>query len=174
MNPTARPASFAGHQRLLPITAELVRQQASEAQDNPRRRVILSFHSSDDEPLHRMLNAIQPGSYIRPHRHLTPPKDEALLVLAGSVGFVPFSEEGQPDADNLLLIDPAKGVLGVDFRAGLWHTLIALEPDTVIYEVKPGPWSAATDKEFAPWAPAPDTEDAERYLHTLEELFQDP
>ncbi|MGD8861079.1 MAG: hypothetical protein PVI30_13820 [Myxococcales bacterium] len=31
---------------------------------------------------------------------------------------------------------------------------MALEPDTLIYEVKPGPWSAATDKSFAPWAPA--------------------
>ena len=93
MTSEPKPASFAGHQSVLPITAELVRQKAADALSNPRRRVILSLHSSDDEPLHRMLNAIQPGSYVRPHRHLTPPKDEGVVVLSGSVGFVPFADD---------------------------------------------------------------------------------
>jgi hypothetical protein len=39
-------------------------------------------------------------------------------------------------------------------QPGIYHGFVALEPDTLIYEVKPGPWSAATDKSFAPWAPA--------------------
>jgi len=33
---------------------------------------------------------------------------------------------------------------------GQYHTLAALKPDTVIYEVKAGPYNDSTDKSFAP------------------------
>ena len=43
---------------------------------------------------------------------------------------------------------------GIDVAPGIWHTVCALTGVAVIYEVKPGPWAPATDKEFAQWAPA--------------------
>lgn len=42
---------------------------------------------------------------------------------------------------------------GVDVAPGVWHTVIALSDRVVCYEVKPGPWEPASDKEFASWAP---------------------
>jgi len=49
-----------------------------------------------------MLNSIQPGSYLRPHRHLDPPKDEAFVLLKGSAGFVIFdAEQGLKKKDKL-------------------------------------------------------------------------
>ena len=43
-----------------------------------------------------MLNAIQPGSYIRPHRHLDPPKSESLILLQGMLGYVSFQTTARP------------------------------------------------------------------------------
>jgi hypothetical protein len=47
--------------------------------------------------LHRMLNAIEPGSYIRPHRHQSPPKPESIIVLSGSLALVKFGGDGASD-----------------------------------------------------------------------------
>jgi hypothetical protein len=67
---------------------------------------------------------------------------------------------------------PTKGALALDCRGGVWHTFFALEPGTVIFEVKPGPYEMATDKEFALWAPAENAADAPSYLAKLEEIFR--
>jgi hypothetical protein len=61
----------------------------------------------------------------------------------------------------------------VDCREGVWHTFFALEPDTVVFEVKAGPHDAATDKEAAPWAPDENSPDAAAYLQHLRKLFSE-
>ena len=43
--------------------------------------------------------------------------------------------------------------VGIDIRPGVWHTMVVLSAHAICYEVKPGPYSAPTDKEFASWAP---------------------
>ena len=68
-------------------------------------------------------------------------------------------------------IETAESALGVDLRAGVWHTFVILKPDTVVYEVKSGPFAPTSDKDFAPWAPRPDAPDAEKYLSDLVGLF---
>jgi hypothetical protein len=49
----------------------------------------------------------------------------------------------------------------------VYHSFIVLEPDTVIYEVKSGPYVTSTDKSFAPWAPAEGTPEAQVYMEQL-------
>lgn len=135
---------------------------------SPRKRIILPFHRTLDDPLHRMLNAIQPGSYVHPHRHLSTPKSEAWIVLRGELLFVSFDDDGRVDQSAVLA--PGGAHFGVDLVPGRYHTIVALEPDTVIYEVKSGPYTKDADKAFAPWAPAEGTPEAEVYLAELEEL----
>ena len=141
------------HEAVAFIDRDLVQRKAYDAGRSPRRRDIHVFHRGDEDPLQRMLNAIQPGSYIRPHRHLDPPKSESVILLQGMLGHVSFRDDGTPEDDSFLLLDLDRGVLGCDIRPGVWHTIFALVPDTVIFEVKPGPYSPANDKDFAPWAP---------------------
>jgi cupin fold WbuC family metalloprotein len=112
-----------------------------------------------------MLNAMQPGSYVRPHRHLDPPKAEAWIVLRGAVLFVTFLEDGEIGEHQVL--DADTETFGVDLVPGHYHTLVPLKPDTIIYEVKTGPYEEATDKPFAPWAPAERTTEAQKYLVNL-------
>lgn len=50
----------------------------------------------------------------------------------------------------------------VEIPENTWHTLIANEENTVLMEVKPGPYLPLAIEDFAPWAPeegAPGTAD---------------
>jgi hypothetical protein len=49
---------------------------------------------------------------------------------------------------------------------------VALTPHAVCYEVKPGPWNPASDKEFAVWAPDEGRPEAAAYLAGLIDLVQ--
>jgi len=165
-------ATISRHAATFAVDSEIIQAKSLEARANARKREILVLHRDDAEPLQRMLNALQPGSYIRPHRHHTPPKAEALILLRGSLGFVSFHDDGAPDTEHLILLHPTMGAAALDCRGSVWHTFFALQPDTVIFEVKAGPFDAATDKEFAAWAPPENAPEAPQYLASLEQLFR--
>jgi cupin fold WbuC family metalloprotein len=165
-------ATISKHEKVFAVTRDVVSMKSAEAKSNPRKREILVLHRGDADTLQRMVNAIQPGSYVRPHRHKSPAKAESLILLNGALGCLSFFEDGTPDRENFVLLHRTQGALAVDYREGLWHTFIALEPDTVVFEIKQGPYDAATDKEFAPWAPAENAVEASSYLSSLEQMFR--
>jgi len=41
-----------------------------------------------------LFNAIEPGSYIRPHRHASDPREELLIAVRGLVALVTFDDQG--------------------------------------------------------------------------------
>lgn len=156
------------HEGVVAVDNNLILAKAACANVSERRREIHILHTGDDDPLQRMLNAMQPGSYVRPHRHLDTGKSEAVVLLRGSIGFVPFHDDGGIDEEHLILLSRDSGVLAFDCRPHVWHTFFALEQDTVVFEAKNGPYSAATDKDFAAWAPAEGDPEAGAYLTSLE------
>ena len=147
------------------ITDELVASAVAYSRTSPRRRVILPFHERASDPLHRMLNAVQPDSYVRPHRHLDPPKSEAWILLRGALVFFTFEDDGRVRECVRLAAGSAR--FGVDLAPGVYHTFVALEPDTVIYEVKNGPYAQATDKTFPAWAPEEGSPETPAYVAAL-------
>lgn len=165
-------ATVSLHEKVLGIDSSVIQAKCRDAAANPRKREILNLQRGPTDPLQRMLNAMQPGSYVRPHRHISPPKAEALVLLRGAVGFVTFLDDGTPDRDGFVLLHQLRGAVALDCREGVWHTFFALEPDTVLYEAKNGPFDAATDKEAAPWAPPEGTAAAGPYLERLEDEFR--
>jgi len=170
MNAPFRTALDAPAGDLVWLDEALIEQAIAHSRQSPRGRMIAPFHKTEDDPLHRMLNAVQPHTYIRPHRHSDPPKAEAWVVLRGAVAFFRFADDGAiVECARIGANDPVRGV---DLMPGAYHGLIALEPDTVLYEVKTGPYAAISDKAFAPFAPAEGTPDAERYRLTLLDAFE--
>ncbi|WP_187170502.1 WbuC family cupin fold metalloprotein [Salidesulfovibrio onnuriiensis] len=147
------------------LTVDMLAQTATLSRQSPRGRIIQRLHKTDDAPLHRMFNAMQPGTYLRPHRHLNPPKSEAFVMLAGAVRFVEMDDAGK----ILGWFDMRAGseTFGVDVEPGVWHALLVLEPDSIIFEVKNGPYTRASDKDFAPWSPEEGTPEAHAYLDNL-------
>lgn len=132
------------------IDQALLAKVVGRALGSERGRVNHNFHAGPADNPHRFLNALTRGSYCAPHRHAAPPKAESFLVLSGEVLVVIFDDSGEVQEHHVL---GRAGLLGIDIVPGAWHTIAAVSPTAVCYEVKPGPWDPATDKEFAPWAP---------------------
>jgi cupin fold WbuC family metalloprotein len=150
------------------ISGSLLEAVTARASDSPRRRMNHNFHSDADDNPHRFLNVLLQGTYIRPHRHLLPPKSETFLVLEGEADVVLFDDQGTVIGRHELGRESAEGHLwGIDIPPGIWHTIVARTERVICFEVKPGPWKAAEDKEFAIWAPPENSPDAEVYIEGL-------
>lgn len=150
------------------ISGALFETVAALASSSPRLRMNHNFHSSPADNPHRFLNVLLRGTYIRPHRHLAPPKSESFLVLEGIADVILFDDHGAITARYRLGAESPEGHLwGVDLPPGVWHTVVPRTTRVVCFEVKPGPWIPATDKEFASWAPAENDPDAAAYCKSL-------
>ncbi len=77
--------------------------------------------------------------------------------------------DGQGGVTSSITLSARDSPYGLDARPGVYHTFFALEPDTVVFETKAGPYHERSDKDFAPWAPAEGSPDAARYLQRLAE-----
>jgi cupin fold WbuC family metalloprotein len=117
------------------------------------------------DPVHRLLNAFEPSSYVRPHRHRDPPKHETLAVLRGRGAVVAFDDGGAVSA--VAVLTPSGPQHVAEVPAGTWHTLVALEPGTVYLEVKEGPYAQPAAADWAPWAPDPSAPGAADWLEAL-------
>jgi cupin fold WbuC family metalloprotein len=120
----------------------------------PRLRTNHNFHASLEDNPHRFLNVARRGTYVTPHRHLDPPKDESFVVLRGRLGFFVLGDAGEIlRAEVLEEPGPRRHACGIDVGAGVWHSFVVLSESAICFEVKPGPYLASNDKDFAPWAP---------------------
>jgi cupin fold WbuC family metalloprotein len=113
-----------------------------------RRRANLNLHGANADPIQRFLNAAEPDTYARPHRH-APSRWELFLVLRGAADYLIFDDTGRV-TERLSLA--ANGSL-VEIPGACWHSVAVRRPGTLLFEVKPGPYDPRTDKEFAAWAP---------------------
>jgi cupin fold WbuC family metalloprotein len=143
----------------------LFKKLCEKADESPRRRAHHLIHDSHDEPVQRMLIALQPGTYFRPHRHRRPAKWELVLVLRGIAAWIGFDDQGR--VAGRTEAGAHREVKGMEYPPGTWHSLVCLRPDTIIFECKPGPFSPVHSEDFAPWAPeegAPDAADCVRWM----------
>ena len=151
------------------INRELLDGVSSLAQQAPRRRTNHNFHATENDPCHRLLNAIEPDSYIQPHCHRDRQKDESIVALRGRLGMVFFDERGSVTSTTVLA--PSGGAIGVNIPHGVYHTLVALEPGCVFFEAKAGPYVPLAPEEKAAWAPPESDPLAVTYLARLKLLF---
>lgn len=145
-------------------TAELDRLSRA-AGNNFRLRLNLNLHDDFAEPCQRLFNAVEPGSYIRPHRHSEPPKAETFVVIRGRFCLFLFDAAGQ--VAEWIELAPAGPVVAVDIPAGRWHTIASLAAGSIFFEAKPGPYVAMSDKDFPAWAPPEGSNEADGYLQGL-------
>lgn len=152
------------------ITNGLLDEVSLQAVESPRLRKNLNLHPSDDFCCHRLLNAIEPSSYIQPHRHLDPLKDESMVILRGALGVVSFDERGTVAGTHILR--PGGDAVAVDIPHVEFHTVVGLEKGTVFFEAKAGPYRPLSAEEKAPWAPAEGEPEVRAYLDSLVALFR--
>jgi cupin fold WbuC family metalloprotein len=102
-----------------------------------------NFHDSAEANVQRLLNALEPGTQLPIHRHQH--TEETYVLLRGRIKVMYYDDHGT-ETDNVML-DPNGSVYGIHIPAGQWHSLEVLEPGSVIFEVKEGPYTplAAND-----------------------------
>jgi cupin fold WbuC family metalloprotein len=152
--------------------AQYLNDLTGQAKNNPRLRQHLNIHQSYHDVCQRLFNAIEPGSYIRPHRHALDPREELLIAIRGSMALITFDDQGS--AKGILCFGSEKYgshlAAGAEVAPSTWHTVVALEPGCVLLEVKAGPFDPGQPKDLAPWAPEEGSTMAQGYLKGLAEL----
>ena len=83
-----------------------------------------------------MLNAVESGTVVPIHRH--PTKDESFVILRGKVRVTAHNDDGSIIED--VVLSQESGNYGVDIPKNVWHKLESLEPGSVIFECKEGPF----------------------------------
>ena len=118
------------------IDNSLLDKISADAKESPRLRMNYNFHQSLEDKCHRFLNAVEPGTVVPIHRH--PTKDESFVILRGRVRVSTYNDEG--NVVESCVLRQEEGRYGVDIPKGVWHTIEAMEPDSVIFECKEGPF----------------------------------
>lgn len=125
------------------IDKELLDKVTGLAKSCERLRMNHNFHESWDSKAQVMLNALEPGTFIPIGRHRN--TNETLVVLRGAVKVVYFDDEKRVTMECVL--DPSLGSYGVSIPKGQWHQVQALQPDTVIFETREGPYSPLSEED---------------------------
>ncbi len=152
------------------ISKQLVDEVSQAAQASQRQRKNFNFHQRDDAICHRLLNALEPGTYIPPHCHRAQAKGESIVMLRGKVGVLIFSDDGK--ITNKFVIEPNGETFGVDISPGAIHSLVALEKSSVFFEAKAGPYVPLAEDERFEWAPTEGADAAHEYLAWMENQFR--
>lgn len=135
---------------------EDLRRLTSEAAASPRLRTHLLMHDGHDDQVQRLLIAAQPGTYVRPHKHSE--SWELLALLRGGGRLFQFDDDGR-----LASVTEMRGgeAALVQIAPGKPHGFAVTEPDSVLMEVKPGPYRP---NEFLDWTAEEGTPEAADFV----------
>lgn len=118
------------------LNDQLLNELTQKAIANERLRINYNFHNDLNEPVQRLLNAMEPGTILPIHRHTD--TAETYVVLRGSLNVLLYNDNGE--LISIELICPSAGIYGAHVPANQWHTVEVLEKGTVLFEVKEGPY----------------------------------
>jgi cupin fold WbuC family metalloprotein len=147
-----------------------------QAEYSSRRRQHLNIHSSYRENCQRLFNAIQPNSYIPPHRHSVADKQELLVAIRGSFSLITFDDHGNfiqsSSFGSELYADELCSSVGVEIPPNIWHTVLARQENSILLEVKEGPFISGEAKEIALWAPQDGSAEVDSFLAKCHKFSQ--
>ena len=128
------------------ITEDLLNHVSSQAEQSPRLRMNYNFHESLNAPIQRMLNALEIGTALPIHRHRH--TAETYLLIRGRIRVIFYCEDGT-ETESFVL-DPSTGNYGIHIPMTQWHSLDVLESNSVIFEVKDGPYAPLEPEDMLP------------------------
>ncbi len=136
-----------------------------ESRISKRKRAHHIFKNDSEDHLQSIYVAMQPGTYIQPHKHESPDKREIFIAFKGRFLFLEFDEKGE--ITDHFVLDPKTNTHSAEINSKIYHSLICLKPDSVGLDLKTGPFHPINDKDFAEWAPKEGDERCEEYLNDI-------
>ena len=119
------------------IDQNLLDNLTDEASKNERLRKNYNLHDKLDDPVQRLLNALEPGTDLPIHRHKN--TEETYMLVRGGMRIL-FYNDKKEITESVVLSSKA-GTYGISIPKGQWHTIDNIEKGTVIFEVKQGPYA---------------------------------
>ncbi len=126
------------------INNRLLDDLCEKATESTRKRMNFNFHESLDAPAQKLLNALQPGTYVPAHRHSH--TSETYIVLRGAIKVFIYNADGSIISSHIL--NPCDGEYGIEIPKGTFHSLEVIDKNTVIFEAKDGPYTPVSEKEM--------------------------
>lgn len=126
------------------IDDKLLNEVSQKAKESPRLRMNHNFHESLESTTQRLLNALEIGTILPVHRHQD--TDETYILLRGMIKVIFYDKMGVET--EYFELNPKNGAYGVHIPKGQWHTLEVLENDSIIFEVKDGPYKPLTEEDI--------------------------
>lgn len=159
----ARALSFFANSNTVMVNQKLIEELRQLSLNNGNCNARICLHTSSDSNFHEMVVLEREGFYFPPHRHTN--KGESCHIIEGELAVFTFDDLGKVNNHTVLGKD---GNLMSRVGIGQWHLTLPLTDPVIYHEAKPGPFVAASDSEFAQWAPArDDTKGGFLYLQAL-------
>ena len=117
------------------INQSLLNQLTEQAKASPRLRMNFDLRNSEDDGSQRMLNAIEPGSPERIHRHQH--TSETVVCIRGRV-VEEFYDELERICTESIVLTPNGPNVAVNIPPGQWHSIRAVESGSVVLSCKDG------------------------------------
>jgi len=124
---------------------------SGQARACERKRAHFNFHESLDEGIHRLCIGGEPGTYIRPHRHLAGNKWELFTILRGKIVVLIFDDERT--VSKRLELTAGGDACVVEIPASSWHAFASLQSGSIMMEVKKGPYMRPAEEDLMPGTP---------------------
>lgn len=153
------------------ITKTQLDALSQKAAKSKRKRAFFQLHDHAD-PVLKLLNALEPETYIQPHKHFLTDHQELFVALRGRLVIFLFDRNG--NITDHVLIGPKEEIIIFEVPEDTWHTIWSLEKGSVVIEVIKGPYNKELFKEFAPWAPSEDDSAFLEYKENLLKLLKLP
>ncbi len=133
------------------IDSNQMQSLTAQAKTRDRKRANLNLHTALDDSVQRFFNALEPETYVIPHRHSGSERFELFIAIKGAAAMVLFDDDGR--LLERVILNSDGPVHAIEIPGDTWHTVVSLQTDTIMYESKPGPYTPVDDKDFAAWAP---------------------
>lgn len=150
------------------IDDDLLDRTSEKALRAPRLRMNHNFHTREDEPVNRLLNAMEPGTYLPVHRHTAPPKSESDRRAQRAPRRVRFRRPGTNRATGGRRSVARR--VWVRHRSGRMARVARARAGNGRFRGQAGPYVPVGAVDLAPWTPAADDAEAVgRFLAWLRE-----
>ena len=126
------------------IDNKVLDELSAQAKESPRLRKNMDLRNSPEDMSQRMLNALEPGTVMPIHRHRA--SSETVVLLRGKIQWVFYDDNGIET--ERVTLDANGDLRMINVERDRWHSLVCLEPDSVLYESKNGAYQPLQPDEI--------------------------
>ena len=126
------------------IDTQTLDSLTAQAKASPRLRMNLDLRNSPEDQSQRMLNALELGTIMPIHRHRR--SSETVVIIRGKIQWVFYDDKGIET--ERVTLDANGDLRMLNVERNRWHSLVCLEPNSVLFECKDGAYEPLMKDEL--------------------------